>query len=192
LGCAAACSLWLPTLAVVFVAFNREEDGLLGSKDFVDSYLPKAPFQIQCAHVLEMVGFASSTPGSQLVPPGLPIKISDRGDFLGLLANRGSNQVMDFVLRRAGTYVPELPVMGLDVKLGIEKYFPVLGRSDHAPFWAKKIPALMWTDTSEFRNHNYHRDSDTPDTLNYRFLRHVTQLLTACVVEQAHDLENER
>ena len=33
LGCAAACSLWQPVLPVVFVAFNCEEDGLLGSRD---------------------------------------------------------------------------------------------------------------------------------------------------------------
>ena len=187
LGCAAACSLWLPALPVVFVAFNREEDGLLGSRDFVESYLPGAPFQIQCAHILEMVGFASSIAGSQRVPPGLPIKVSDKGDFLGLLANRGSNAAMDFVLRRTGSYVPELPVMGLDVKLGLEKYFPVLGRSDHAPFWTKKIPALMWTDTSEFRNYNYHRHTDTPDTLDYHFLKQVTQLLTACVIHQVQE-----
>jgi hypothetical protein len=187
LGCAAACSRWLPALPVVFVAFNREEDGLLGSKDFIGSYLLQAPFQVQCAHILEMVGFVSLTPGSQRVPPGLPVKISDKGDFLGLLANRGSNAAMNFVLRRAGTYVPELPVKGLDVKLGIEKYFPVLARSDHAPFWVKKVPALMWTDTSEFRNHNYHRHTDAPDTLDYRFLRMVTQLLTACVIQQTQD-----
>jgi len=185
LGCAAACTLWRPELPVVFVAFNREEDGLLGSRDFVESYLADAPFQIKCAHILEMVGFASDAPGSQRVPPGLPIKISDRGDFLGLLANRESTAAMDFVLRRAGAYVPELPVMGLDVKLGLEKYFPVLGRSDHAPFWTKKIPALIWTDTSEFRNPNYHRSTDTPETLDYRFLKRVTQLLTACVIQQA-------
>lgn len=185
MGCAAACNLWQPALPVVFVAFNREEDGLIGSHDFVESYLPQAPFKIHAAHILEMVGFASSVPGSQRVPPGLPVKVSDKGDFLGVLANRGSKAIMDGILRRARAYVPELPVMGLDVKLGIEKYFPVLSRSDHAPFWSKKIPAVMWTDTSEFRNYNYHRDTDTPDTLNYAFLKNVTQLLTACVVQQA-------
>jgi Zn-dependent M28 family amino/carboxypeptidase len=185
LGCAAACSLWRPVLPVIFVAFNREEDGLRGSRDFVESYLPKASFRVSCAHILEMVGYASSEPGSQRVPTGLPIKISDKGDFLGLLANARSGKVMDFVLRRAGTYVPELPVTGLNVKLGLEKYFPVLSRSDHAPFWEQKIPSVMWTDTSEFRNHNYHRHTDTPDTLNYRFLRQVTQLLMACVIQQA-------
>jgi hypothetical protein len=192
LGCAAACSLWRPVLPVVFVAFNREEDGLLGSTDFVESYLPEATFDVRCAHILEMVGFASSEPGSQRLPTGLPVKVSDKGDFLGLLANGISTAAMNLVLRHAGTYVPGLPVTGLNVKLGLEKYFPVLGRSDHAPFWNEKIPAVMWTDTSEFRNDNYHRHTDTPETLNYLFLKQVTQLLTACVIQQAqHDLKNE-
>ena len=46
----------------------------------------------------------------------------------------------------------------------------------------------MWTDTAEFRNHNYHQHTDTPDTLDYAFLRRVTQLLTACVIEQAQQM----
>jgi hypothetical protein len=135
-----------------------------------------------------MVGYASSASGSQQVPAGLPIKINDRGDFLGLLANSASLELMDSVVRHAATYTPQLPVTGLKVRLGLEKHFPVLARSDHAPFWAMEIPALMWTDTSEFRNPNYHLRTDTPDTLNYDFLRKVTQLLTASIVEQAQDL----
>jgi len=185
LGCAAACSLWRTQLPIVFVAFNCEEDGLAGSRDFVANYLPKAPFAVKCAHILEMVGYADSSPGSQAIPKGLPIKVSDRGDFLGLLANGKSTSFMDSVLRQASTYTAQLPVTGLKVMLGLEKHFPVLARSDHAPFWAAKIPALMWTDTSEFRNHHYHQRSDTPETLDYVFLRRVTQLLTASAVEQA-------
>lgn len=188
LGCAAACTLWRPTLPVVFVAFNCEEDGLAGSRDFVTSYLPEATFKVRCAHILEMVGYATSTPGSQRVPQGLPIKMHDVGDFLGLLANSGSKRVMENVLRHTRTYTPDLPVTGLNVLLGLEKFFPVLQRSDHAPFWAADIPSLMWTDTAEYRNNNYHRDTDTPETLNYPFLRRVTQLLTASVVEQAIEL----
>jgi Zn-dependent M28 family amino/carboxypeptidase len=185
LSCAAACSLWRPLLPVAFVAFNCEEEGLKGSRDFVQSFLPEADFSVGCAHILEMVGYASSEPNSQRVPTGLPIEISNVGDFLGLLANGNSRSAMDFIMERAGAYVPELPVSGLNVKLGVEKFFPVLARSDHAPFWDKKIPAVMWTDTSEFRNHNYHRHTDTPDTLNYTFLKRITQLLTASVIEQA-------
>lgn len=185
LGCAAACSLWRPVLPVVFVAFNREEDGLLGSRDFVRNHLPTAPFRVACAHVLEMVGFASGTPGSQRVPTGLPVKISDTGNFLGLLANRHSAKAMHCVLHHAGAYTAGLPVTGLKVKAGLEQFLPVLTRSDHAPFWESHIPAVMWTDTAEFRNPHYHRPTDTPETLDYRFLRQVTRLLTASVVEQA-------
>jgi Zn-dependent M28 family amino/carboxypeptidase len=184
-GCAAACSLWRPELPIVFVAFNCEEDGLAGSCEFVSQFLPKAPFQIECAHILEMVGYATDEPGSQRIPAGLPIKLSDVGDFLGLLANAASTEFMNHALHNANAYVPQLPVTGLSVRLGLEKFFPVLERSDHAPFWRANIPAVMWTDTSEFRNANYHQQTDTPDTLNYTFLRQVTQLLTASVIARA-------
>jgi hypothetical protein len=35
---------------------------------------------------------------------------------------------------------------------------------------------LMWTDTAEFRNPNYHRPGDTPDTLDYEFMAWVARL----------------
>jgi Zn-dependent M28 family amino/carboxypeptidase len=181
LGCAAACSRMRPVPAVAFAAFNREEDGLLGSRDFVETFLPQAPFSVSAAHILEMVGYASSKPGSQRVPTGLSIKMPDTGDFLGLLANGRSATAMNHVLRKAAACVPGLEVIGLSVRFGLERFLPVLARSDHAPFWSRKIPAVMWTDTSEFRNPHYHRLTDTPDTLDYRFLRRVTQLLTASV-----------
>jgi Zn-dependent M28 family amino/carboxypeptidase len=56
---------------------------------------------------------------------------------------------------------------------------PVLHRSDHSPFWKAGIPSVLWTDTAEFRNANYHGASDRPATLDYRFLRQVTELLLA-------------
>lgn len=182
LGCAEACSLWRPELPVIFVAFNCEEDGFLGSREFVTEGLSGAGYRIQCAHILEMVGYASDAQGSQRVPPGLPIKLSDRGNFLGFLANSKSAEAMKSAMKLAGGYTPELPVTGLEVMFGMEKLFPVLARSDHVPFRAAGLPAVMWTDTSEFRNANYHRETDTPETLNYGFLRKVTQLLTASVI----------
>ena len=164
---------------IVFVAFNREEDGLLGSYDFVENYLPPS-WKLEEVHILEMVGYCDHTPGSQGLPKGLPIKLShDRGDFLALIANRHSNFLLKPILKVASTYVPGFPVWGLKVFFGLENKFTDLRRSDHAPFWDQKIPAFMWTDTSEFRNANYHQPTDTPETLDYEFLRKVTQLLVA-------------
>lgn len=188
LGCAKLCAEFLPDLPMVFVAFNGEEDGLDGSSDWVSQYLPTTGYRVECAHVLEMVGYASSLPGSQKVPPGLPISLPDRGDFIGLLTNREGAASMKAALQVIRTERPQLPAYGVEVLLGLEKFFPVLHRSDHAPFWKAAIPSIMWTDTSEFRNPHYHAASDTPDTLNYDFLAQVTQAVTAVVLSQASKL----
>ncbi|HEV8541692.1 MAG TPA: M28 family peptidase [Verrucomicrobiae bacterium] len=181
LGCAAVCAAE-PRPPVVVAAFNREEEGFLGSRDFVESHLPNASFRIRCAHILEMVGYASSAPGSQRLPTGLPIQLSDVGNFLGLLANQQSAEFMDGILGRAAASGNDLPVIGLQVIPGAERLFPVLARSDHVPFWSRQIAAVMWTDTAEFRNPNYHQPTDAPETLDYGFLTRVTQLLAASVL----------
>jgi hypothetical protein len=41
---------------------------------------------------------------------------------------------------------------------------------------------MMWTDTAEFRNPHYHRESDTPGTLDYDFMAQVTRLALARAV----------
>lgn len=187
LGCARVCSA-RESLSVGFVAFNREEDGLLGSRDFVEWLESAGRLKVAQAHVLEMVGYASDAQGTQKLPGGLPVRVPNTGNFLGLLANKDSHHLLDEVLACASTYLPKLTVVGLRVTLGLEKHFPVLLRSDHAPFWAKRIPATMWTDTSEFRNPYYHQPGDKPHTLNYTFLRAVTQLLVACALEE-HEME---
>lgn len=182
LACARALAEHAPDNPVCFVAFNREEDGLLGSADFVEGLVANGNVAVREAHILEMVGYCDHHPGSQSLPPGLPIRVPDRGDFLGILANKDSTAIADSILRAAKTYRPDFPVLSLKVYVEIEKLFPVLARSDHTPFWRAGLPAVMWTDTSEFRNHHYHQATDTPDTLDYDFLRAVTQVLVASVL----------
>jgi hypothetical protein len=190
LGCAQALAKTGVDAAVCFVAFNCEEvghngRGYEGSRDFVERFLPSAGFRVRHAHVLEMLGYASDAPGSQRVPTGLPIQLSDTGNFLGLLSDHRSGKVMEQILDQACSSFPSLPVIGLEVPLGMEKCLPVLARSDHVPFWEREIPAIMWTDTAEFRNPHYHKPTDTPDTLNYGFLRKATELLVSTVAVQS-------
>ncbi len=166
--------------SAMIVLFNREEDGLLGSAEFAAYAASQSAWAIAEAHIFEMVGYCTIAPGSQRMPPGLPgVGAPDIGDFLGLLANRRSNSIAEKLLSLAATYVPHSPVLALKIYLGIEKYFGHLHRSDHAPFWKLGIPAIMWTDTSEFRNPHYHRATDKPDTLDYEFMSRVTQLALA-------------
>jgi Zn-dependent M28 family amino/carboxypeptidase len=162
----------------MIVLFNREEDDLLGSTDFVSNLASGR--SVKEAHVFEMVGYRDRTPGSQRLPPGMPIVgVRDVGDFLALLANSSSNAIAERLLALAARYIPATPVAALKVYLGLEGTFPHLTRSDHAPFWRAGIPAVMWTDTSEFRNPHYHLASDTPDTLDYDFMSDVAKLALA-------------
>jgi Zn-dependent M28 family amino/carboxypeptidase len=167
----------------MIVLFNREEDGLLGSSEFVASLARHPSWNVKEAHIFEMVGYRDRTPGSQRLPPGLPIVgARDVGDFLALLANSSSNAIAEDLLRLAARYIPDTPVAALKVYLRLEKAFDHLNRSDHAPFWSAGIPSIMWTDTSEFRNPHYHLPSDTPDTLDYEFMSEVARLALARVV----------
>jgi hypothetical protein len=177
LGCAKAVAEYAESPPVCFVAFNREEDNLAGSADFVDNYVLKNGLHVRQSHILEMVGYCSHSPKSQKKPLSLPIAIPEIGNFLGLISNKNSNTLIKSLLQQAKSYLPDFPVVGLKVYFGLEKFFYHLLRSDHTPFWRRGLPALMWTDTANFRNPNYHRLTDTPDTLDYTFLRRVTQLL---------------
>ena len=165
---------------VCFVAFDGEECGFLGSRALVAGLGPHRPEQV---HVLEMIGFASREPGSQTNPVPL-IQVPTVGDFLGVVGTHGSREMLDHVLATADAH--GVPVQGLylpDVPLGIiEEISHHLLRSDHAPFWRVGLPALMWTDTAEFRNPHYHRATDTPETLDYGFLAEVTRLLVHSVL----------
>lgn len=172
--------------STMIVFFNREEDSLLGSRDFV-AHLPSQPqWAIEEAHIFEMVGYCTHAPKSQRMPPGIPAFAAPAvGDFLGLLANRKSNAIGEALLKLAATYVPQFPVVALKMYLGMERFFEHLHRSDHAPFWQAGIPAIMWTDTSEFRNPHYHRATDTPDTLDYEFIARVARLALARAISRA-------
>lgn len=164
---------------VCFVAFNGEECGLLGSKEFVGDL--RVNCKLEEAHILEMVGYCSHEPNSQRNPLGqLVDNIPTVGDFIGVVSN---NNVMICDIMNAASSV-SVPVVGFSLPLNdglglhdIERIAPHLLRSDHVPFWNMKGPAAVWTDTAEFRNRNYHGKGDTPDTLDYDFMAGVSDAI---------------
>jgi hypothetical protein len=165
---------------VGFVAFNAEEDGIAGSDEFVANGIRELGLTVAEVHVLEMVGFSTDEPGSQEAPLRL-LRVPDRGNFLGLLANGRSHALLDRAFERAPVATPDLEVLGLKTYLGIERLLPVLLLSDHAPFWRASIPAMLWTDTSFFRNPHYHQMSDAPETLDYGFMERIATLVSASI-----------
>lgn len=61
---------------------------------------------------------------------------------------------------------------------------PGVDFSDHMNYWRQGYPALMITDTSFYRNPNYHEAGDTQDTLDYDRMAKVVQGVFAVV--QSH------
>ena len=165
---------------VRFIAFSLEEEDLLGSLAYVSS-LRKDGQEIGGAIVLECVGYARAAEGSQRMPPGVPIAVPTVGDFLAIVGNTASAALVAAVEGAAKEHVPDLKTIALLVP-GNGELLPDSRRSDHAAFWHYGYPAVMLTDTANFRNPNYHASTDTIETLDLGFMEKVAQTVTAAVI----------
>lgn len=150
-----------PTMCVEFVAYDMEESGLLGSRAHCWQ-LRRSKANIVGMLSLEMLGFTGE---DQVFVPGVQISRS-RGDFLAVVANGKSARLLKMF-------------EGLETTLPMERVVAPKGTdagalsqlSDHGSFWATGFPALLVTDTALLRNPHYHRSTDVPKTLDYRFLQ---------------------
>jgi Zn-dependent M28 family amino/carboxypeptidase len=163
-----------------FIAFNLEEENLLGSSAYT-ALLRKNREAIHGAIVLECVGYASHQNNSQKTPPGVPIAVPTTGNFLAVIGNERSQVLTGGV---AKAMKPHLPIVPLVVPGNGEK-LPDTRRSDHTSFWEQGFPAVMLTDTANFRNPHYHRPTDTLDTLNLDFIASVADGVMAAVIALA-------
>lgn len=178
---------------LLFVGFDFEEAGLIGSQRYVQS--GRRPFEtIKGVYNMEMIGYYSDEPNTQVLPFGFSsifpaaaaAVIADdyRGNFLTNVGNANSAALIASIEESAAQYVPELRVISLNVP-GTGTLVPDLRRSDHAPFWDAGIPALMLTDGANFRNLNYHTPGDSSATLNYTFMSRVIKTILGAVATQA-------
>ena len=168
---------------VRFIAFCLEEENLLGSLAYV-SWLRETNQRIGGAIVLECVGYAKSEEGSQQVPSGVPIAVPSVGDFLAIVGNTASAGLAVAVESAAKERVPELKTVTLTVP-GNGELLLDTRRSDHAAFWHYGYPAVMLTDTADFRNPNYHASTDTIETLDLGFMEKVARTVTATAIDLA-------
>ena len=112
--------------------------------------------------VLEMIGFYSDEKGSQNYPVK-PMKAvyGTKGDFILLAKRAGAGT---FVNRFSSEFnkTAELPVKNIKAPAKIQG----MDFSDHLNYWLFGYDALMVTNTAFYRNKNYHRQTDTMETLD--------------------------
>jgi Zn-dependent M28 family amino/carboxypeptidase len=165
---ARAFSATPPRSSIRLIAFDLEEQGMLGSRAYAHELHRRGePLALMIS--LEMLGYCDRRPGSQRYPPGLRYLYPDRGDFIGLIGNLRTLPSLRRLARIMRRSVPceWLPVPARGWLL------PETRLSDHAPFWDLCYPAMMITDTAFMRNPNYHAASDRLDTLDLDFLTAV-------------------
>ena len=153
-----------------FVAFACEEPpyyfgDAMGSRVYARSCRARGD-QVHGMICFEMVGYYSSEPKSQQLPPGIPSFLRwvfpSRGDFLVSVGNLRSWRLV-WTFRRGFRRAVRFPLFSIALPEAISE----IRMSDNSSFWDEGYPALMITDTSFLRNPNYHMQTDTPETLDY-------------------------
>lgn len=180
---AAALRGFQPERTIRFCFFAAEEVGLRGSAAHVALMMERGD-EVDGLLNLEMIGYYSEEPDSQGAPIRIPIiaSLPYTADFILVAGNFGSGGLGNIYERCIDRYVPELKYYSANRLAG---FFADAARSDHSSYWEAGLRGIMISDTSEFRNHNYHRPSDTIDTINFVFLSRVTRAAAATMVEWA-------
>lgn len=166
------------------VAFVNEEMPFFGS-DAMGSlrYVSQArseELEIVGMISLEMLGYFSDEPGSQTYPFPLSRFYPDTGNFLAFVGNLESRRLLHRAIGAFRRHA-EVPSEGLVAP----PQFAHIRRSDHWAFWQKGIPAMMLTDTANFRNPYYHTPSDTHDRLDYNAMARLTEALAVTLESMA-------
>jgi hypothetical protein len=153
--------------AVRFVAFCLEEPPAFRTKN-MGSYVYAESLKKEGADVygmisLEMIGYFSEEKGSQYYPFSIfKWFYPDKGNFISFVGNfssRSFTKQVEKEFKAAST----LPIESVNTFSAV----PGIDFSDHLNFWEFGYPAFMITDTSFYRNPNYHMPSDTAETLDY-------------------------
>lgn len=166
---------------VRLIAFSLEEYNFVGSTHYVEKF-QRGEEKILGMISLEMVGF---TGPRQDYPPYLnPKYYPNVGDFIAIIGNERSKELLEKVCQSFRAHVPRLPLEFLVVP-GNGEGMEEVRLSDHSTFWDQGVPALMITDTAFLRNPNYHLPSDRMETLDFEFMRKVAIGVYYSIIELA-------
>lgn len=181
---------------LVLACWDEEERGLIGSRAYVDAIPPGTDTRVYFN--FDTVGYTDDRPQTQRVPAGFGLlfpaslkRLAERGnraDFVAIIADAPARPHARRLARAAESL--ELPAALLTIPTVVKDSHVAidLHRSDHASFWAAGVPAVMLTDTAEFRSDAYHcrGRADELSTLDEAFL---TAVVRASVVAIASSLD---
>ncbi|WP_141735573.1 M28 family peptidase [Oligoflexus tunisiensis] len=186
LAAAEAFATRTPRKTLRLVAFVNEEPPYFQGEAMGSLvYARRAKAQgerIEAMLSLETMGYFSDRKDSQKYPFPLNLVYPDKGNFIGLVANRSSSKLLNQVAK-AFEEARTIPFE----KGAFMESLPGVGWSDHWAFWQAGYPALMITDTAPFRYPYYHTQEDTPEKVDYPRLGQVTRALFKAIERLAFE-----
>ena len=167
---------------LIFVAFVNEEPPYFGSHNMGSMVYAKqlkdkkVPVDVMIS--LEMIGYFCHEPIQQYPLPGMRFFYPKTADFVGVVGNFRSSKYVSLLKKGIRRY------SAINARaLTAPEYFGGINLSDNFSFWYHGYRAVMVTDTSFFRNKNYHQETDTIDTLNFEAMAEVVKGLYYTLLE---------
>ncbi|WP_061234863.1 M28 family peptidase [Leptospira interrogans] len=120
---------------------------------------------------LEMIGYFSDERDSQSYPNFLmSLKYPSKGNFIADIGKSKEEKILEEI---AASFEKENKItfeyFSTDISI------PGIDFSDHLNYWKFGFNAIMITDTAFLRNKNYHKRSDTIDTLQFEKIKFVIE-----------------
>lgn len=165
-----------------FVAYTLEEPPFFRT-EFMGSYihaksLADNKIKVKAMFCLEMIGYYTDEEDSQSYPiDALEAIYPSTGNFIALVGELGKGKHIRQVKRNMSK-VSEVPVVSINAPASL----PGIDFSDHLNYWHFGFESMMITDTSFYRNKNYHQKTDTPDTLDYPKMAEVVKGITYAII----------
>jgi hypothetical protein len=167
---------------IVFAAFVNEEPPCFGSSHmgsmvYANSLKEKGiPIEVMIS--LEMIGYFRQERIQKYPLPGMTFWYPKTGDYIGVVGNFRSNRYVSFIKKGIKKH------SSIDARsLTAPEFFGGINLSDNYSFWRHGYRAVMVTDTSFFRNMNYHLETDTIGTLNFDKMAEVVKGLHDTLLE---------
>jgi hypothetical protein len=194
--------LYLNELIRLMVSYSKAFDRWYGNISLVGSnnyakHIKNSGKKVKIVINLETIGFCSNVKNSQRLPFNIPsfllkalgiMKTSgvnlSKGNWVSIVANKQSAAAGEAFFKQTKIKAIRLPAVLINLPLNFDliyKKLPDLLRSDHSPFWRLDIPAIILSDTANFRNPYYHTPADTIDKLDFDFLVKIVQTTIAAI-----------
>ena len=166
----------------VLVAFVNEEPPCFGSSHMGSmvyaKHLKEKRICVDVMISLEMIGYFRQEPIQTYPLPGMGFLYPKTGNFIGVVGNFRSYRYVSFLKKGLKRH------SSIDTRsLTAPEFFGGINLSDNYSFWRHGYRAVMVTDTSFFRNRNYHQEEDTIDTLDFESMAEVVKGLYYTLLE---------